>query len=95
MLSQLLQYWAPPSRVFHTLKTTVWLLSFMAELTVAEENVMSDHMTAEEKQKNSIQFLEHEIECPRCHDSMILYSDFDNLYYSCDECAFCLYTIKK
>jgi hypothetical protein len=40
-------------------------------------------------------FLEHDIECPRCHDSMILCSDFDSLYYVCEECDFCLYTIKK
>lgn len=38
--------------------------------------------------------IEDEIECPRCHDSMILCSDFDKLFYSCDGCDFCLYTIK-
>jgi hypothetical protein len=26
---------------------------------------------------------------------MMLCSDFDNLYYVCEECDFCLYTIKK
>jgi hypothetical protein len=39
--------------------------------------------------------IEHEIECPRCHDIMILLSDFDSLYYSCEECGFILYTVKK
>jgi predicted RNA-binding Zn-ribbon protein involved in translation (DUF1610 family) len=39
--------------------------------------------------------LEYEIECPRCYDIMTLRSDFDNLYYSCEECGFILYTIKK
>ena len=67
----------------------------MAGLSLAEEKVMSAPITDEEKQEKSVQFLEHEIECPRCHDSMILYSDFDSLYYACDECDFCLYTIKK
>jgi hypothetical protein len=39
--------------------------------------------------------IEHEIECPRCRDIMILLSDFDSLYYSCEECGFMLYAIKK
>ena len=39
--------------------------------------------------------IEHEIECPRCYDIMILLSDFDSLYYSCEECGFILYTVKK
>jgi hypothetical protein len=46
-------------------------------------------------EEKKIEVLEHEIECPRCHDSMVLCSDFDNLYYVCDECDFCLYTVKK
>ena len=39
--------------------------------------------------------IQHEIECPRCYDTMILLSDFDALYYSCEECGFLLYTVKK
>jgi hypothetical protein len=39
--------------------------------------------------------IEHEIECPRCYDIMTLLSDFDSLYYSCEECGFILYTVKK
>jgi ribosomal protein S27AE len=39
--------------------------------------------------------IEHEIECPRCYDTMVLLSDFDNLYYSCEECGFILYTMKR
>ena len=38
--------------------------------------------------------IEHEIECPRCYNVMTLCSDFDSLYYLCEECDFCLYTIK-
>jgi rubredoxin len=39
--------------------------------------------------------IEHEIECPRCYDIMVLLSDFDSLYYSCEECGFILYTMKR
>lgn len=38
--------------------------------------------------------IEHEIGCPRCYNVMTLCSDFDNLYYHCEECDFSLYTIK-
>ena len=34
--------------------------------------------------------VEHEIECPRCHDIMTLQSDFDRLGYICEECDFLL-----
>lgn len=59
------------------------------------ENVMAASAAANEEEKQQLQFMEHEIECPRCHDSMALCSDFDNLYYVCEECDFCLYTIKR
>ena len=39
--------------------------------------------------------LEVEIECPRCHDDMTLCSEFDGLYYFCQQCDFCLFTLKK
>jgi len=35
--------------------------------------------------------LENEIECPRCHEIMTLCSDFDLLYYKCEECSLPLY----
>ncbi len=38
--------------------------------------------------------IEHEIECPRCYHIMTLCSDFDSLYYLCEECDFSLYTLK-
>jgi hypothetical protein len=50
---------------------------------------------AQEDEEEQTPVLEHDIECPRCHDSMMLCSDFDSLYYVCEECDFCLYTIKK
>ena len=36
--------------------------------------------------------LENEIECPRCHEIMTLCSDFDFIYYKCEECNLPLYT---
>jgi cytochrome c-type biogenesis protein CcmH/NrfF len=81
--------------VFQTLKITAWLLSLMIEPELKVEKVMSASTTNKEEQEKPVQFLEHEIECPRCHDNMMLCSDFDNLYYVCEECDFCLYTIKK
>ena len=38
--------------------------------------------------------IEHEIGCPRCYNVMTLCSDFDSLYYHCEECGFSLYTLK-
>ena len=35
--------------------------------------------------------IDHETECPRCHDIMILSSEFDRLGYFCEECSFLLY----
>jgi cytochrome c-type biogenesis protein CcmH/NrfF len=81
--------------VLQALKRTIYLLPFMVEPTLEIEKVMPASMKAKEEQENQVPFLEHEIECPRCHDSMMLCSDFDNLYYVCEGCDFCLYTIKK
>lgn len=67
----------------------------MVEPTLETEKVMAPNVNAIEELENPVPFLEEEIECPRCHDSMTLCSDFDNLYYVCEECDFCLYTIKK
>jgi hypothetical protein len=58
------------------------------------EKVMAESMVVQDEEKQ-VEFLEHEIECPCCHDSMTLCFDFDSLYYLCGECDFCLYTIKE
>jgi len=39
------------------------------------------------------EIIENEIECPRCYSVMILCSDFDSLYYVCEDCDFSLHTI--
>jgi hypothetical protein len=67
----------------------------MIESTLETEKAMPATIKAQEEQENPVPFLEEEIECPRCHDIMMLCSDFDNLYYACEECDFSLYTIKK
>jgi hypothetical protein len=91
--------WIPLSlplfEVLQALKRTDYLLPIMVEPTLDTEKVMPASMKGKEEQENLAPFLEQEIECPRCHDSMMLCSDFDNLYYVCEECDFCLYTIKK
>jgi hypothetical protein len=38
------------------------------------------------KKEPTIPDIETEIDCPRCFDVMILSSDFDRLYYFCEEC---------
>jgi len=68
------------------------MLWLYVESKLEAEKVIAESIVEEKQQ---IQFVEHEIECPRCHDSMMLCSDFDSLYYVCEECDFCLYTIKK
>jgi len=63
------------------------------ESVLGAEKLMA--VSTSEQQGQQVQFIEHEIECPRCHDSMDLCSDFDTLFYVCQECDFCLYTIKR
>jgi hypothetical protein len=86
----------PPSlQGVAVLKKKYKLLHFMVEPALETEKVMPLNMSDTEEQENPVPFLEDEIECPRCHDTMTLCSDFDSLYYVCEECDFCLYTIKK
>lgn len=62
----------------------------MAERQVLDEKTKVTCIKNEERHS-----LEIEIECPRCHDDMTLCSEFDNLYYSCSQCDFCLFTLKR
>ena len=64
----------------------------LTEVQKEEISQPSDAITQieEEKYKNNLG-VEHEIECPRCHDIMTLYSDFDRISYLCEECDFLLY----
>ncbi|WP_337862078.1 hypothetical protein [Nitrososphaera sp.] len=65
------------------------------ESAALEAGAVEEEIEGQEEQQRQVEILEHEIECPRCRDSMTLCSDFDSLYYFCKECDFCLYTIKK
>ncbi len=64
----------------------------LTEVQKEEISQPSDAITQieEEKYKNNLG-VEHEIECPRCHDIMTLQSEFDRLDYVCQECDFLLY----
>jgi len=44
----------------------------------------------EQKQEPVLSELDNEIECPRCHGIMDLYSKFNELLYSCESCNFLL-----
>ena len=56
--------------------------------------VRAETETQQEGERKIAETIEHEIECPRCYNIMTLCSDFDSLYYLCEECDFSLYTIK-
>jgi hypothetical protein len=66
----------------------------MVRPTVQTQSEAKRSEAAENRQGTS-KVLESEIECPRCNDRMLLVSEFDNLYYFCEECDFCLFTIKR
>ena len=51
---------------------------------------LEDPSTNEQKQEPLLSELDNEIECPRCHEIMELYSKFDEMLYSCENCNFLL-----
>ena len=67
--------------------TSKLLTEVQKELSEPSESIKQ---IKEEKTNNNLE-VEHEIECPRCHDIMTLLSDFDRLCYRCEECDFLLY----
>jgi hypothetical protein len=62
--------------------------------TELEKSTEIRNCTIEHQEETPVE-INHEIECPRCYAIMSLCSDFDSLFYSCEECSFILYTIKK
>jgi hypothetical protein len=62
--------------------------------TELEKSAEIRNWTIEHQEETPIE-INHEIECPRCYAIMSLCSDFDSLFYSCEECSFILYTVKK
>lgn len=65
----------------------------MAESRLEAQTASKKEFVEVEKRIDATKSLENEIECPRCHDDMTLCSEFDNLYYFCEECDFCLFTL--
>lgn len=53
------------------------------ELLLQQRNQVNPLQTEKEL---TIPDIEQEIECPRCNDIMALSSDFNRLYYFCEEC---------
>lgn len=51
---------------------------------------LGDPSTNEQEQEPVLSELDNEIECPRCHGIIELYSRFDELLYSCEICSFLL-----
>ena len=51
---------------------------------------LEEHGRNEQQQESVSSELDNEIECPRCHEIMELYSKFDELLYSCQSCSFLL-----
>jgi hypothetical protein len=62
--------------------------------TELEKSTEIRNCTIEHQEETPVE-INHEIECPRCYAIMSLCSDFDSLFYFCEECSFILYTIKK
>jgi ribosomal protein S27AE len=57
-------------------------MSTELQTPVEDLNLQEDEKNDDDKVKD----MEHEIECPRCADMMILSSEFDRLGYVCQEC---------
>jgi formamidopyrimidine-DNA glycosylase len=90
--------------VFHTLNieyfpcqlADIYMGDTELETSVKTKNSpqIEEGQQGQQKQE-TVTYIEHEIECPRCYDTMTLRSDFDSLYYFCEECAFILYTVRR
>lgn len=61
-------------------------------MKVAYNRKVMQYVVGKNQQISITDNLENEIECPRCHEIMTLCSDFDLLYYKCEECYLPLYT---
>ena len=59
-----------------------------------EEITQPSEAITQIEEKNNLG-VEHEIECPRCHDIMTLQSEFDRLGDACEECDFLHIPVRK
>ena len=60
------------------------------QLEINQVQVGGQELGEEVELVETLQELEHEIECPRCNDMMTLSADFDSLCYFCEACNFSL-----
>ena len=57
-----------------------------------EPNQRNEAVVDKEDESNNKNLgIEQDIECPRCHGTMALSSEFDRFGYVCEECNFLLY----
>lgn len=64
-------------------------------LLAQTENEPNQHngsfLDIDDQHKNKNLGIEQVIDCPRCHDTMALCSDFDRFGYVCEACDFLFY----
>ena len=60
------------------------------EVRHEEQSLETVEVSQTEQSELPMSELDIEIECPRCNEMMELYSKFDALVYSCDDCNFAL-----
>lgn len=90
-----IRYLPPPPEVCHCLSSIKSITSLMEEPQLQVKRELEIESTHKTQHARKQELLENEIECPRCHDDMTLCSEFDNLFYFCEQCDFCLFTLKK
>jgi hypothetical protein len=67
----------------------MWKIEMSKELLLHQQehvNPLQIEENEDEDKRIIHNYIEQEIECPRCHDIMALSSDFDRLSYACQEC---------
>lgn len=52
--------------------------------------ILEESSVPEQKEEPELFELDMEIQCPKCNETMELYSSFDKLVYSCESCSFLL-----
>jgi hypothetical protein len=87
----------PPPLVFQRILEAKLYIAAMSKsrrrskLLIEVEEKSQHIIEMKEENSNNNLTIEQEIDCPRCHDTMALCSDFDRLGYVCEECNFLLY----
>jgi hypothetical protein len=67
------------------------LIGQQQQQQVNANSLLEVNQVGQEGLVESLQEIEHEIECPKCNDMiMVLSADFHSLCYLCEECNFSL-----